>query len=366
MHHTERNVGRDLAADERRCAVQVFLLTGNPWWYRGVLESLRQSFDIEQVVIPPQRISRSQLGVIARRLWIELRYTPEVTRLLFRRDQPTILLCSTNHFSALLAGKLGRYLGVRVRIYLFHFYLFGQAFDLHGLSERRVVKLVLRYLLSQDIGLFLTSPNEAAYYRQLSPGAQIEYYPYAADDVPSVPEDAISLGDFVFAGGYTNRDYDIVVEAARRFEGTQFVLACSAANRLPSRLPPNVQVRRDVDRVTFHTLMAGSRCVVVPLKANVGSSGQMVALAAKQLGKMTVYANYPPIAQYFTDGDDGLAYRPGDLDDLCAKLDYCLDDSAGVLSMGAKSRERYLRDFSAPSFYARIVDHFLAFAGVEH
>ena len=346
--------------------MRAFLLITDPLSYRGVLDSLRPWVDIEPVVLPLQGKPSSKSGFIARRLWMELRYTPRVTRLLCRRDQPTMLLCSTNQFSALLAGKLCRYLGIRAKIYLFNLYLFGQAYDLHGLSQRRVVKIVLKYLLAQPVGLFVTSPNEVPYYRRLSPGAQIAYFPYAAIDVSYVPEDSVQLGDFVFVGGYTNRDYSVVVEAARRFEDTQFVLACSSLNQIPSRLPPNVQVHRDADPVTFHTLMAGSRCVVVPLIANVGSSGQMVALAAKQLGKLTIYADYPPIAQYFTDGEDGLAYRPGDLDDLCGKLDCCLRDSARVLSMAARSRERYLRDFSVPSFYARIVDHFLTFAGIEH
>ena len=346
--------------------MHVVLLTSDARWFRDIHVSLQRWVDVEHVVIPLWPIPRSKWSAIVVRLWMEVRYTPTIMRLLFVRDRPTILLCSTYQLAALLAAKLARYCGVQARVYLFNFYLFGQAYDYHRLSEKRIVRLALRYLLTQDVGLFLTSPNEAPYYRQLSPGARIKFYPYAGVDVSCVPHGAVQLGDFIFAGGYTNRDYSLVLQAARRLQDAEFVLVCSSSNRLPSRLPPNVQVRRDVDWVTFHTLMAGSRCVLVPLKADVGSSGQMVALAAMQLGKLTVFADYPPIAQYFSDGEDGLAYRPGDLNDLCAKLDRCLRDPTGVLQMGARSRRKYVRYFSQASFYARIVDDFMVFAGIEH
>jgi hypothetical protein len=68
-------------------------------------------------------------------------------------------------------------------------------------------------------------------------------------------------------------------------------------NKIPVDVPPNVTLKKDIDKKSFFSLLSRSRMVVIPLLENVGSSGQMVCLAAMQYGKAIVYTDFDVISQ---------------------------------------------------------------------
>lgn len=104
------------------------------------------------------------------------------------------------------------------------------------------------------------------------------------DEIPSDPPQTGSAraGDRssilrVFAGGSSERDVDIVVEA---FSGTDVpvTLVCPGhqAIRHPERVTPNITVYRDVPEATFHALARASDVAVVALRSATSACGQLL------------------------------------------------------------------------------------------
>lgn len=335
--------------------MKVFYLVATQGTHSGELNRLRRDFDVEVIVIPPPRASGSKAGIVARLVMHEVLALPRVLRVVLRDTDDVALVCSTAHYAALMAHRVAGLSRKRTRVYMFNFYL-------HALGKNRVVRLVLRHALTSSVGICVYSPNEVGYYSSLAPRTHVDYIPYAGQKITCVNPTDVRLGDYVFTGGYANRDYETVVAAARRLPGTEFVLVCAAANPISASVPSNVRVLRDVEPGLFYSLLAASRCVVVPMKDDVGSSGQMVALAAMQFGKLTLYTDFACVSQYFTDGITGVACNPRDVDDLCEKLSVFAQDPTVAARIGAAAQESYWRDFPPDSGWgARIAENALRF-----
>jgi glycosyltransferase involved in cell wall biosynthesis len=161
----------------------------------------------------------------------------------------------------------------------------------------------------------------------------------------------------VFAGGYTNRDYDLYVSAAELLPRIPFVLACATANRLRVALPPNLRIISDSSSTDFHRILGAARLVVLPLKKDLGSSGQMVAVAAMQLAKCVIYTDIPVVGQYFSDGQTGIACPIGDLDRLVALIARWYPDEAGAERVGRAARVVANQTFSADTYESAVARH---------
>lgn len=92
--------------------------------------------------------------------------------------------------------------------------------------------------------------------------------------------------DFYFAGGASNRDYNVIRALAKRMPDSSFRVACMAnqAGALMP-LPGNLQVHTDIPATEFEDLVLQSKAVIIPLADPNVASGQLVCLAAMQSGK---------------------------------------------------------------------------------
>ncbi|MCP4603039.1 MAG: hypothetical protein GY847_21405, partial [Proteobacteria bacterium] len=85
-------------------------------------------------------------------------------------------------------------------------------------------------LNSSKITLLAQSPYELSYYAELSPKAEVTYYPYCQNEITFMGE--CGRGEeYIFAGGYTNRDYPCLLKAAGEIE-SRFVVVCSSLNKV--------------------------------------------------------------------------------------------------------------------------------------
>ena len=203
-----------------------------------------------------------------------------------------------------------------------HFYY--RNFYLHSLGEKKAVKRVLSALLNRkNITLLVQTPGEEEYFRNLSAKPEIIFYPYCDDTMLGEMKAESPKGDsegYVFTGGYTNRDYELMAEVARMMPGEKFVIVKSKLNGNVD-FPSNVEVHSDIDPEEFKRLLQGSKVVVVPLKEDVGASGQMLCLQAMRCAKPIVYANVSAISYYFTPSS-GYPYEIGNAQSLhCALQD---------------------------------------------
>lgn len=243
--------------------------------------------------------------------------------------------CAGASLSMMLIYKLfGNILGRDAHLYIDNFYI-------HGLSENKCVKIILKFLLSnKKLTLIVQSPYEVEYYKSISNCYDICFLPYCSDI--GIESRTDSLGKkYVFTGGYTNRDYPLMIKLAESMPEFEFVFVLSKFNNSFNKLPGNVTIKTDVDFNTFSKLLASAFLVVVPLEKNVGSSGQMLCLQSMRYSKPIVYTDISSINYYFTE-DSGLPYNIGDLLSLKSAVEKVLFDEELARRLGKNAYENSL------------------------
>ena len=98
---------------------------------------------------------------------------------------------------------------------------------------------------------------------------------------------AIVANGYIFAGGNPLRDYDLLLETARRLPARQFVIATRALNG-NKKIPENVRVVQ-VPHTEFVRLMREADMVITPLvSGSTRSAGQQTYLNAMRMGKISI------------------------------------------------------------------------------
>jgi glycosyltransferase involved in cell wall biosynthesis len=198
------------------------------------------------------------------------------------------------------------------------------SFFLHRMGEKKVIQKLLRFLLNNpQVTLVVQSPYEIKFYSQLMEKGQIVHYPFCQHEV-SYSEGCGRGGDYIFAGGYSNRDYQCLFQAAQEVNH-DFVIICSRLNKMGHlSWPENVTVLSDTTHADFHGYMKNARIIVIPLKDETGSSGQMVALAAMCMAKPIIYTGIDSVSQYFENGVSGISCQRGNASELAEKIRHLL------------------------------------------
>ncbi len=263
------------------------------------------------------------------------------------------VLCLGGHYAWMAMTRLFEpLLPPDFRLYLFNFYL-------HELGQKSAVKRILRLLLnSPRIKVIAQSPEDQSYFAELSPN-EVGFVPYCEVDInPPAPVDLVPDIPYIFAGGYSNRDYEVLLACARAMPEQHFVVAASRLNRelFVDAVPANVQVFTDVDFERFHGLLERCMVAIIPLKRNVGSSGQMVCIAAMRFGKPIIYTDIPAINYYFEASISGLPYSIGDADSLISALHFFLGLSPeGRERFGRNARQYYLTNYTKEKGNAQLM-----------
>ena len=337
--------------------MRVYFVVHGARWYPDVLDRIKcPATTIRSVVLRPPRRRSSKFGVIAGLALHELRDVFRLLPLALRNDGETVFVCATSHYSALLSARIASALGRPSAVFLFNFYL-------HEMGERAVVRRALKSLMRGRVGIVVQSPSEVDYFLRLAPHAFVAHESWGMGPIAAL-SDAVDEGDYVFSGGYSNRDYHLVVAAAAALPQVPFVLACRTASRLPPDLPPNIRVVRDAPWDAFHHLLAAARLVVLPLKRDVGSSGQMVALAAMQAGKCTIYSDVSVVGQYFENGQTGIACPIGNAARMAELIDHWYQNRIGAECIGQAAKSA-AATFSADAFESAVARHASAFIARE-
>jgi glycosyltransferase involved in cell wall biosynthesis len=123
--------------------------------------------------------------------------------------------------------------------------------------------------------------------------------------------------EFIFAGGNSFRDYDTMVEAARRMPEYEFVIG---SHRLAGRtdLPPNLRAEQ-FPPDEFQHLIDTAAVVVVPLRQSIQrTAGQLTYLEAMWRKKPVIVSNAPGARDYIEHKKSGFIV---DNDDVHSYLD---------------------------------------------
>lgn len=242
--------------------------------------------------------------------------------------------------SCMLFTRLfGRILGRESHLYLHNFYL-------HSLGKNKYVQMALQFMMNNDrLTLIAQTPGEIAFYRRLSKKINLCFVPYCSDLEERYTEVSLDEG-YIFTGGYTNRDYQLMLKLAERMPERKFLFVASELNKGLDILPPNVVLKREVTPSEFGKLMEAASIVVVPLREDVGSSGQMLCIQAMRYHKPIVYTNVSSISYYFTD-DSGMPYQLGNVDSLQTAMTYLYDNEEKAHEMGENAYTESLKYTSA-------------------
>ncbi|MDD2921800.1 MAG: glycosyltransferase family 4 protein [Anaerolineales bacterium] len=132
-------------------------------------------------------------------------------------------------------------------------------------------------------------------------------------------------GNHVFAGGNSLRDYEPLIEAARRMPKQRFVIA---SRLLEGRtdLPANIRAGQ-VSHAEFVNLMKSAAAVVVPLKKGLSrSSGQQTYLNAMALRKPVIVSEVFGVNDHIQNGESGLVVD-GSSESFVKALTWALDSA---------------------------------------
>jgi len=224
------------------------------------------------------------------------------------------------------------------------------SFFLHGLGEKKFVQKALRFLLgNRKVILIVQSDYEAEYYSQLMGKDRVVHFPFCQHEV-SVSEESGKGEAYIFAGGYTNRDYECLFEAARKVS-YNFVVICSRLNQIEmGQKPSNVKILRETSPSEFHGYLKNSKIVIIPLKEKTGSSGQMVALAAMLFKKPVIYTNIDSVSQYFDEGVSGISYEINNAEDLADKIHHLLSEPQLPEKLGDNAYKAYCEKYHISNY----------------
>lgn len=256
------------------------------------------------------------------------------------------VLCLGGYYSTLLMCRLfSCLLGKDFHLYIYNFYI-------HEAGEKEVVKKILRFLLhNRKLTLIVQSPEEVSFYKALT-NVPVHFVPYCADFVEKSTDkpDRLPPKEYIFTGGYTNRDYSLMIALADLFPLCNFVFAVSGLNTevFQKSLPNNIFVYKDISKTHFDWLLEHASIVIAPLKKNVGSSGQMLCIGAMQNKKPVIYSNISAINYYFTD-KTGVAYEINNIQSLYTGLQSLLQDPYKRKIIGEAAYEKYKDSFTTAS-----------------
>lgn len=163
-------------------------------------------------------------------------------------------------------------------------------------------------------------------------------------------------GDYIFSGGQSLRDWTVILEAARHFSDTRFVICGSSNDKILLNLkwPENVSVFYNLPHPKFCEYLAKAKIVVLAIIADDESAtaGFVVLLNAFKHGKAVAFSKTTGADDYINHGYNGLLFNPEDTHDLIEKTSLLLKDSNLIGTLGYNAKKTF-KDFSQEKYLQR-------------
>jgi glycosyltransferase involved in cell wall biosynthesis len=124
---------------------------------------------------------------------------------------------------------------------------------------------------------------------------------------------------YIFSAGKQYRDYSTLIKAIK---GTGYKLII-VSDRNSMKYVENcdeLTVFYDIPKEEYFNLLLKSKIVIVPLKNDFSSCGQVALLEAMSYGKPIIVTKVTGSADYIEDGKSGLFYEKGNYSDLRKKI----------------------------------------------
>ena len=162
---------------------------------------------------------------------------------------------------------------------------------------------------------------------------------------------------FIFAGGNSFRDYEPMVETARRMPDYEFVIG---SHRLSGRtdLPTNLRAEQ-LPPDEFQRLIDTAAVVIVPIRQNIHrTAGQLTYLEAMWLKKPVIVSNVPGARDYIEHKESGFIVDNDDVDSYMSAIRWMLDpaNEAQVNQMAETAHRAVKERFNFRRYIGELLD----------
>lgn len=120
--------------------------------------------------------------------------------------------------------------------------------------------------------------------------------------------------NYIFFGGTAGRDYEMILEVARRLEEIDFIFVVRKKYFYISKdIPKNVKIFFDLPAEEFYDLMRYSNLILLPIKVDT-PAGIIVLLIAGFMSKLVIASNTITINEYITHNYNGILINNSERD----------------------------------------------------
>lgn len=150
-----------------------------------------------------------------------------------------------------------------------------------------------------------------------------------------------------FAGGYQNRDWNIVSEAAGKLPDYNFLI-CAGKRYWDEKLiiHPNMKIKFDVCPEEFWRGGVESKLIIVPLD-DAQTAGLVVLIRAIQKSKLCISTDTDVVSNYYPESCKDLLVPLGDSEKLAEKIKWAMSiDDEQYLKYVTDMQEHLLNNFS--------------------
>lgn len=248
----------------------------------------------------------------------------------------------------LFVGLLNKFIMVRKRTIFF----WGVFVDVKDGWKRALV----RTATSTFRVISLWSRKQIAAHAELLrlPAERFVFIPYKANHSRG-PSYRLSVGNYVFAGGNSKRDYRTLVEAVRDTDVPVIVSATDPTVRKQIEKLPNI-IALAAWEPAFAQLQAGARFTVVPMVGTgLRGAGEANICNAMWHGKPVIAVDCMTAEDYVVEGVTGYIVPPGDTALLRRRILELWNDPDKCREMGRKAKAHADAHFTHEAFIRRLL-----------
>ena len=164
-----------------------------------------------------------------------------------------------------------------------------------------------------------------------------------ANGVPPESRDGIPC---VVTAGRSGRDYPTLVAAVAHLP-CKLTIICNELSALGGIMEsPQVELLTDIFGADYLARLYTADIVVVPLKVDDISAGQMVLIQAMAYARPLVVTDTPTVSDYLINNDTALLVPRGNAIAMQAAIKKLLDDPVAAAAMGQRALAKYVSYFS--------------------
>lgn len=155
-------------------------------------------------------------------------------------------------------------------------------------------------------------------------------------DVSKLKEEYQLGQDYVFFGGSGGRDFDLIIEIAKRLPTIPFVFVVKKKYfKIDKEISRNVKIFYDTTLEEFNDKLSRSNLVVLPINVDT-PAGILVLITAGLKSKMVITSNTPSIRNYISNNVNGILLENIFLDDWVSSINENFNNKHQQKRLGKK------------------------------